>query len=1468
GSNEIVNIEGSEINTNIDTKINVNIDYNIDVKEEPIHPIYKDINAFNHDIDIIDNNIINNNEININENNIINEDNIINENNEKFVDISEVNDYINNVPEVPEKTIVELVAEYKPEDIGYIKNMVVNFDIMRRGTDLMTIKLKEFRENLRATQSNKKANFEGRNAAKEGSSYYSEMALTLEDCIRTFENPDSTPEDIQSALINLRSKSNDYIVNRGGIFGGKKARINEAKEMHKTLGYMINTFKEQKMKINGGVGVDKVPMKALDEITEIYRKDHQFEIPPKMDKKTLTEAFNASYKHEQRLIKLDEAAVKVNPEIKTEDLRNYNPVKPGISAKQAAVNFCTRIYADDAFRGGAKDKNIKKATEYFGSDNFKASVDKVLNDDRFRAIHQFYPNNWFEKYCEAIKYSPLPKEEKPKENDTLTNLFNNIESVKNEGAGTVIDKNISISLKDKKVIINKIPKDKLKIDINLLKGRAGKRIRQYNEFIKNISRSNMSKSQVKAVDELGKLSDEIVAYMDSDNKRTVSKSKLRGLFERYVNIEEALFEVDEKENEALFYRKCRKVISKDLKVIYDELKKDKKEYDLTEIFENSRALTVNMPAGELEKKGGDLSERLRVKIEGEKPVDGFFTKRINRKSNEEIFIDECNKLIDPSDKIGNDIVKYICDLNTTSNVKNLMVSRLGSISKANAAEVLVTYLNKEKFMEDIRTALDGDFKNYVKKNNLSMVTAEYKKAKQVFEGFKNDFERAGKLVETVARTKRLTGMNQFMELKGINPKSNIDKRNSAMSVVAELLGVENVLANSKSMNIKIGDKTEKGTFMELATGIDKNNEATVNDINKINMKSFSDPALTKSVADLQILDYICGNLDRHNGNMIYQYEDVVDESGKTFRKFTGVKGIDNDLSFGSKEGVHFNEIKLKDIKIVSKKTADAILNLDPQLLKNMLLGYDINKAEINKIINRLTKAKDAIYKGAKYYRETGDKEINPDHLKVVDDNEIKEISFVGDLAHKKASTGRFGKTINLKIQDNLFSRTYCAMTNDCISNALQVNHKRIEEGVWNIAKCEYEVEKDLDEFDKSLDHMAKNLNAKEKAEINKIQKSIKAYMNASNTANKSIFFDAKNDNNSYNFKNVFDKFDVAKIMVDKYIDKLKKNINLTDEQAKHLETAEKCQRSLNKISGHYDNLKAGFLKDNTYKDIKNANSWRINIDRDGVRIAVQGRKQTLDEPLTVKQVEEFIAEDRRYKAEDYKDEINIENKELYLKLLKGINAPKNSKDYLSEKECKNVIEKIVANNVLKANYKILNGEDPKAAGADANKNKDIKAAGADKKVTDFIFDAKAHEKVRDRAVESLRNNGLWERRIKTEYDEIKNQIKATKNLNGLKEAINRVGYFGVPDKFVEQREKISNLNTKLRSGMKFNDSVWVNQLCTENKSIEGKDAKEFAKNAMNEEIAKLKNNEKKLSQNAQKNQMNVAHNPKHLPGIK
>ena len=49
------------------------------------------------------------------------------------------------------------------------------------------------------------------------------------------------------------------------------------------------------------------------------------------------------------------------------------------------------------------------------------------------------------------------------------------------------------------------------------------------------------------------------------------------------------------------------------------------------------------------------------------------------------------------------------------------------------------------------------------------------------------------------------------------------------------------------------------------------------------------PFLKKDIANLQILDWLCGNPDRHFHNIFYKF----DEAGNV----TGVVGIDNDLSF-------------------------------------------------------------------------------------------------------------------------------------------------------------------------------------------------------------------------------------------------------------------------------------------------------------------------------------------------------------------------------------------------------------------------------------------------------------------------------------------------------------------------------------------------------------------------------------------
>ena len=50
----------------------------------------------------------------------------------------------------------------------------------------------------------------------------------------------------------------------------------------------------------------------------------------------------------------------------------------------------------------------------------------------------------------------------------------------------------------------------------------------------------------------------------------------------------------------------------------------------------------------------------------------------------------------------------------------------------------------------------------------------------------------------------------------------------------------------------------------------------------------------QQLSDIEVLDFICGNVDRHMGNLIYTVEN---------NKIVSVKGVDNDSSFGNLKGV-------------------------------------------------------------------------------------------------------------------------------------------------------------------------------------------------------------------------------------------------------------------------------------------------------------------------------------------------------------------------------------------------------------------------------------------------------------------------------------------------------------------------------------------------------------------------------------
>jgi len=70
----------------------------------------------------------------------------------------------------------------------------------------------------------------------------------------------------------------------------------------------------------------------------------------------------------------------------------------------------------------------------------------------------------------------------------------------------------------------------------------------------------------------------------------------------------------------------------------------------------------------------------------------------------------------------------------------------------------------------------------------------------------------------------------------------------------------------------------------------------------------------RSLVELQIIDYLCLNVDRHPGNLMYQ----VNQEGI----ITGIQGIDNDSSFGRRRCSQIENAKLK---VISKSMADKVM---------------------------------------------------------------------------------------------------------------------------------------------------------------------------------------------------------------------------------------------------------------------------------------------------------------------------------------------------------------------------------------------------------------------------------------------------------------------------------------------------------------------------------------------------------------
>lgn len=206
---------------------------------------------------------------------------------------------------------------------------------------------------------------------------------------------------------------------------------------------------------------------------------------------------------------------------------------------------------------------------------------------------------------------------------------------------------------------------------------------------------------------------------------------------------------------------------------------------------------------------------------------------------------------------------------------------------------------------------------------------------------------------------------------GVEPEQDIILHNVASSRIAALVGQPELLAESWRADVLIDGEKSTGVCMEEAKGNEISSEGRM-ELAKIEV--IDTPEFQKSVAGLHLVDLLCGQIDRHEGNMFYQTQD---RDGR--REACGVQGIDNDVSFGNKAEIDNREDRtlfyndgvlsirmpvkfgrLKSVVSVDAKLAVNMISLDRPAL-DYALGDIIDKKQIDAVEDRLKLIKDHLW---------------------------------------------------------------------------------------------------------------------------------------------------------------------------------------------------------------------------------------------------------------------------------------------------------------------------------------------------------------------------------------------------------------------------------------------------------------------------------------------------------------------------
>lgn len=207
----------------------------------------------------------------------------------------------------------------------------------------------------------------------------------------------------------------------------------------------------------------------------------------------------------------------------------------------------------------------------------------------------------------------------------------------------------------------------------------------------------------------------------------------------------------------------------------------------------------------------------------------------------------------------------------------------------------------------------------------------------------------------------LTTLNDVASSAGISTTdARLANRDVAMYRLDQLLGA-NLIARTQfairntaagpqlgslmvgAQGTKVGDMLENGQFARNAADRQQRGGNAVN---------VQDPNLQRLLSRLQLLDTLAYQVDRNLGNFYVQY----DGQGNV----TGITGIDNDMSFGGKTGIHTRMHEFPGLaRYVDKEMAQRIIDLDSRLVA-LVLSDVLDAGELAALDTRLTALKQAL----------------------------------------------------------------------------------------------------------------------------------------------------------------------------------------------------------------------------------------------------------------------------------------------------------------------------------------------------------------------------------------------------------------------------------------------------------------------------------------------------------------------------